>query len=295
MPWQSKYWFFTLNHPRSRDEAEFPELVRISQWLVYQLERGDNGTEHYQGYCVFPTNKRLAGVRKLLSRAHWEPRKGTHEEAKNYCSKEDTRVDGPWEYGEEPVPRQGERNDLIHLKAAIDRGATTGELYEEFFGSYIRYGRGIDKYRAFVASTIKRRPPKVFVLWGETGVGKSEAADWFLEFQESDYYVLERSDTGTWWDGYYGQRCVLVDEFYGWVCWSSLLRMIDRYRARAWQKGGSFPLIADTFVFTSNQSPSFWYKYGGHMQYKTLWRRLRYIVNCTDRECWLLEKTPWSE
>ena len=215
---------FTLNHPSSRDEAEFPKLIEHAQYLCYQQERGDDtNTKHYQGYVCFRTNKRLNAVRRFLTRAHWEVRRGTHQQAKDYCTKVDTRYKerGPYEYGEEPIPEQGARNDLVHLKARADQGATPLELYEEFFGSMCRYGRGVREYLALRASVIKRQMPKTYVFYGETGLGKTFSADNFLESVEADYYVLERSTSGVWWDGYYGQRAVFIDEYYGWIPWSS--------------------------------------------------------------------------
>ncbi len=69
---------------------------------IYQLERGAEGTEHWQGYLEFSVTKRLAALRRIhgLAGAHFERRRGTADEARNYCRKEDTRLAGPYEFGE---------------------------------------------------------------------------------------------------------------------------------------------------------------------------------------------------
>lgn len=42
-------------------------------------------------------------MKKICNRTHWEPIKS--DKGFEYCMKEETRVDGPWEYGEKPVKR----------------------------------------------------------------------------------------------------------------------------------------------------------------------------------------------
>ena len=53
---QTRAWCFTLNNP-VRDEP-VPATEDPKQWgasyLVYQLEKGESGTPHYQGYLYFP-------------------------------------------------------------------------------------------------------------------------------------------------------------------------------------------------------------------------------------------------
>lgn len=80
-----------------------PVLRGDLQYLVWQLESGQDETPHYQGYAYFGKAQTFAGVRDLGPRGHWEPRKGTHEQARTYCTKEASRVEGPWELGSPPA------------------------------------------------------------------------------------------------------------------------------------------------------------------------------------------------
>jgi len=46
----------------------------------------------------------MAVLQKLAPKGHFEPVK-VNNGADDYCLKEDTRVEGPWELGEKPVKR----------------------------------------------------------------------------------------------------------------------------------------------------------------------------------------------
>lgn len=50
-----------------------------------QLERGtgeeNQNTPHLQGYVVYTNKKSLAQQKKINQQAHWEVRKGSHEQA----------------------------------------------------------------------------------------------------------------------------------------------------------------------------------------------------------------------
>jgi len=67
----------------------------------------DTDKEHYQGFATFKTPSRLAKVKEVLGcdSAHIEKAKGTPLQAWEYCTKEETRIDGPWTYG---TPPQGQ-------------------------------------------------------------------------------------------------------------------------------------------------------------------------------------------
>lgn len=65
---------------------------------------------------------------------------------------------------------------------------------------------------------------------------------------------------GTWWDGYSGQTVVVIDEFYGWLGYDFLLRLLDRYSFAVETKGGSVSFTSKLVIFTSNKPPSEWYR-----------------------------------
>lgn len=48
--------------------------------MVLQLEKGEEGTPHFQGYVVFKQQKTLGGVRLVNGQAHWGARIRTHEQ-----------------------------------------------------------------------------------------------------------------------------------------------------------------------------------------------------------------------
>ena len=137
-------WVFTLNNPQPEENPSFWP----SRYVVYQLERGEEGTPHYQGYIVFYSNKTLAAVKKINPRAHWDLRRGTHDEARAYCTKEDTRIQPYVEKGVPPITR-GKRTDLLYVKQLLDDGATESEICrdEDALGTVARYPKLIGMYR----------------------------------------------------------------------------------------------------------------------------------------------------
>lgn len=91
-----KDWVFTLNNPQM-SAHDLRELLDLHcERAVFQLEKGEAGTMHFQGTLEMGARKQLSGMKKILPTAHWEKRRGTWQQSKDYCEKEDTRVDGPW-------------------------------------------------------------------------------------------------------------------------------------------------------------------------------------------------------
>lgn len=121
---QSRNWMVTWNNPpfqgtdleiERKLEDFFVGQLTSEDWSYcsWQLERGQSGTLHVQAYVQFAGNKRLASLRALWPGCHAEVRRGSHEQAVEYTSKEDTRIQGGvhHEHGE-ARNRPGRRRDL---------------------------------------------------------------------------------------------------------------------------------------------------------------------------------------
>jgi len=243
-----RHWIFTLNNPDSLlDISDCPGI----RYCIYQEEVGENGTLHFQGYLELARAQRLSWLRRWLPNAHFEPRRGTREQARAYCTKEETRVGGPYEHGDWMAGGQGTRNDLRGIMDAIKLQRSLREIAEENPGDFIRYSTGILRARSLFA---QRRTWKseVRVLYGPTGTGKSSmvARDWPAAYWKP---------RGAWWDGYDGQQEVVIDDFYGWLPYDQVLRMCDRYPLDVEVKGGFVTFVAKQVAFTSNKHPQVWW------------------------------------
>jgi len=257
---RSKYWMFTINNPATNEEpATWPHV----EYCVWQREVGENSTPHLQGYVIFEGAKQMSWLKSSVNgRAHWEARQGTHAQAKEYCTKEDTRRDGPWSVGDEPeVADQGKRMDLTLLKRKLDTGVTEKAIAEseDSFGIWLKYHKAIQRYRMLKRAGERNWHTFCLVLWGPPGVGKSRRAH--EEAGPGAYWLRKPSpNSPVWFDGYDGEETVVIDEFYGWIARDLMQRMCDRYPLLVDTKGGATPFLAKKVIITSNEPPANWWK-----------------------------------
>jgi hypothetical protein len=105
---QSRTWCFTLNNPHESYPSENEFKLAIGAYTptayMFQLERGEEETPHYQGCFKLKSPQRWSTVVKYIPRWHLEPCRDWAASL-IYCSKEDTRIKGPWFAGcEVPTP-----------------------------------------------------------------------------------------------------------------------------------------------------------------------------------------------
>lgn len=258
---------FTINNPENDEVPKSFEAQGVA-FCVWQAEVGLAGTRHLQGYLRLSNKRALGGMKKLHASAHWEVRKGTHEEAEAYCTKEETRAAGPWRFGEPPAA--GKRSDLSELHEMLQAGKSESEISDEAFGTWAKYFRAIERYRRLHTVANRDWHTEVVVLWGPTGTGKSRRASY--EAGPNAYWCLQPGQGQAFFlDGYEGQENVVIDEFYGWIPYSVLLKMLDRYPLMLHTKGGATNFYPKKVWITSNKPPSEWYRSGA---FAPLLRRL---------------------
>lgn len=248
-------WCLTINNPG----AEYPDKLKDVHrdhgmtYLVAQKEKGAEGTEHIQAYCHFENQVSFTTVKTIFQGAHIEAARGSAEENRTYCTKEETRIGGPWEYG--TMPQSGKRNDLLAVKADLDEGMLMQEIADKHFSQYVRYHKSFHAYcllkhkRTNEAKTIR-------VFWGPTGTGKTR---YCFDNYPGAYWKTKSTSNAQFWDGYDGEETIIIDEFYGWFSFDFMLRLTDRYPVNLDIKHGTVPLAARTVVFTSNKHPRDWY------------------------------------
>jgi len=262
----SRNWCFTINNPSSEeDKIQDWEEKNSARYCVWQMEKGEDGTPHAQGYlCVNPSKSLGFMKRNYNSRAHWEIRKApSHQAAIDYCRKEETRIAGPWEWGEKPqehgvVKSAAGPQALLDCVEHLKNGGKFEDLYETQLQCMSRNSKFLKEYNLTLKNKQRNWQTNVKVYWGDTGTGKSRRA--LHEAGENAYWMKKPARTqGVFFDGYDAHENVVIDEFYGWIPWDVLLRMIDRYPMHVDTKGGMVNFCPKNIWITSNKNPYSWY------------------------------------
>jgi hypothetical protein len=104
-------------------------------------------------------------------------------------------------------------------------------------------------YLMLVAPTDKQDTRGVW-YWGAPGLGKSHK----VRKSEPELYLKAQNK---WWDGYSGEKAVLLDDFdKGGICLGHYLKIwTDKWACNGEIKGSTIPLNHDRFYITSNYSP----------------------------------------
>jgi hypothetical protein len=230
------------------------------------------GTEHYQIYIELPKDQRLSYMRRIEGAAHWEPCKDI-QAAQDYCSKADTRVSGPYTGGQITGKiSQGRRTDLLRLRDSVKQGTPLRQICDDdtIAPTMLRYPRAYNLLQQ--AYTVDRNwDCTITLVFGPTGTGKTTWA-------HTEYPDIFTRMPGKWWDGYNGERKVLLDDFKGWIPFNELLRIADRWPYRAEIKGGSTSILCDELIITTNYPPRRWYNDTESKYWPAFWRRVGRIL-----------------
>jgi len=250
----AKHWCFTINNYTDDDIAALDVLPCI--YMIIGFEIGDEETPHLQGYVEFEKNVRFNRCKTLLGgRAHIESRKGSREQARDYCKKDGDFV----EFGEWIPPQQGKRNDLEDLMAVIRVEKDTLVQMEAMPKTYSKHIKMVDRYRAEIEkrSTRDFRKVECHIFWGAAGSGKSRRV---RELTNNTVFRVNTANRDFMFNGYDGEESILFDDFYGEVRYSDLLDIMDGYQQQVNVKYGHRYAQWTTVYFTSNKHPDSWYQ-----------------------------------
>lgn len=294
MPGFRRYMFTVNDIPQDTTETinlDFPpEKIRYAIW---KLEKAPTtGHMHLQGYCELFNSVSYGAAQKYFKpyKPHMEACKGTPDQCVAYILKTETAAGLPIEYGSRAS--QGERVDLRKAVTAFkDPKRNLKEILddEDVASSFVKYHRGLEKYRAQFATVMKLRSPTVYVLCGPTGTGKTRIAmgggptvsDEVAAEALTKIYSKPHGDK--WFDGYDGQIRLVIDEFTGWLPWAKLLQLCDKYPVLCETKGGMVNAAWEEVYITTNKLPKEWYR-TKDQHWPAFVRRVSFWVWCPEED-----------
>lgn len=245
---RSRGFVFTLNNYTKEDLKQFmtSQVKKQVSYYILGFEVGQQQTPHIQGYIHFHNAKSFMNVKKMITRAHIEKQHGSINENIAYCSKDNHYI----EYGE--PPKSGDRTDLKTIKKKVMEHIPIKDIIRDDIENLqqIKFMETLLKYQ----QPKERKKPYIQWYYGETGTGKTRDAIRFAELLNEDYYISMKNLQ--WWDGYIGQKVVIIDDFRKDFCtFHELLRILDRYPYRVNVKGSSLWFEPEHIIITSCYRP----------------------------------------
>lgn len=251
---RSRAFMLTINNPEQEDYLALELENGKHRYCCFQLEEGEEKkTRHLQVFLYYQNARIGKGLKKIWPTAHIENVENV-EAAMKYCKKEETRVQGPFEFGD--PPEQGKRTDLTDLADAIRQKKNLEELSILFPVLFIKYPRGIQflldqQYPGRTAA------PTVIWLYGLSRTGKTH----YVRSRHPLEQIYVKDGT-QWWDKYTQQQVILIDDFDGRWPYRDLLRLLD-YMPYQGQAKGCYVKINSPYIYITCEYPPehFWGDY----------------------------------
>ena len=238
---RSTKYLLTFNNPDDngveREKLKADLLALNPIYFCMSDEIGlEEHTPHIHVYVVFENARHFKKIKKVFPSAHIDQCFGNHEQCINYVFKEGewekkekgtTNIrESHYEFGERPQNHQGQRNDLVAIMEMIKGGAKPEDIFEVFPGYFTRLG-DIQKIISYYKTLDKKdfRYVEVVYICGPTGTGKTS---YVMDRYGKDVYRV--TDYSHPFDGYNGEKVLVLDEFKGQLNFADMLNYLDGHR-----------------------------------------------------------------
>ena len=287
---QSRRYCLTINNPEETDEQMYEYLKNLEhmKYFIFSREKGTKeGTVHLQIFLIFSIGKRFSTVKKLFPKAHIEHAKGTNNQNRDYCSKSETHISGPFEFGDFSEERS--RTDLKNFFVMINAGASDYELqclYPKL------YEKNVSKLQAFRNAKIMhdfgktiRNDLIVTYVYGPTEIGKTYSI--LKKYDKGSFYRITDYEKDPW-QNYIDQKVVVFDEYRSQFSMVSMLHFLDKYPVSLPSRYSNKVTCYNKVFVISNIPPSAQYKnYKADEPetFKAFNRRIHHVVHYTKDKC----------
>lgn len=254
---QSRKYQLTINNPKDKGYSHEDIVRRINgiKNIAYYCmcdEVGENGTYHTHIYIYKASAIRFSTVQNVFaidiknddgtfrkSYPHIEIAKGTSQQNKEYITKsgdkwskhkknETNLIETFEEYGDLPVERQGQRNDIHDLYDMINSGMDNHSIIATN-PDYMMYIDKIERTRQIIRENKYKdcwRTLDVVYVHGGTGTGKTKG---IMESLASYSDVFRVTDYDHPFDSYKGQETIVFEEFRSSLKIQDMLNYLDGY------------------------------------------------------------------
>lgn len=186
---EGRFWMCTVHTPNATHaemQAVFDGWAAMHSagkefCVVGQAEIGEGGKYHANVYFEFPTNHKLARLRKEFGAFYFAKRfaRSSQQHCIDYVTKEDTRATGDMaasiKIGDFKAPQQGKRTDIASAMDAVRSGLAEGKTATAVLRTlagghadvYVKYHQGMERAIALLKpDTVADDTPSFDKLWG---------------------------------------------------------------------------------------------------------------------------------
>lgn len=282
---------------KNMESAEtYFENLEHRKYCVFQYEQGEEGTKHFQGLIIFSIGKRFKTIRDYMPFAHLEKCKGSNRQARDYCTKKETRIEGPFEIGQFAEERQ--RTDYKDFIDLVQSGMSKQEISKLYPMLYVKEHNKINSIRADMYEEYfkKYRDVEVTFIYGSAGTGKSTYISTLYTPDEAfDVTTIDNS----MFTNYDYQDVLVLDEFSGGMKVGTFNRMCDfkpfDLRGLGCAKPSCFHKV---FIISNYSLPQIIKRMCGddYQLYKTIDRRIHRIIHFTGLGKYKVERDcEWTD
>jgi hypothetical protein len=262
----------TLNQPHEHYKdfmaQDWLEALYKKTEAVYvngQLEKGEKeGTIHLQFYVNLPKQNRYreTAMKKFCPHTHWVA-VGKDNGASTYCLKPETRIEGPWEFGEKPLHMNdsAENKRRRQITNAEILGGNLKELIDQekvSLYSLPALTKALEQYNKLGQKEAEPLSDTCGIwIYGPKGVGKSHYA------RESLGYTTDQilnKNINKWFNdwNHLKHKVVLLDDYdhSHYHLGHYLKQWADKFPFQAETKGSTqFSIRPEKIIVTSNYTP----------------------------------------
>lgn len=259
----SKSWFLT--YPKCGLSKDIVHALltakRPTKGGVIAVEAHEDGTPHVHVFLLLVEPYQCANARfwdlehdDIVYHGNYQKCRNIDDVVKYIKKDGDIKEWGDIKWEERVAAKKDHRK--AKAQSLIDRTKTLAEVIDEdptlLFGAH-RLKQDLDTYFQSKIKPLKTEGVRGIWVYGLPETGKSHYVQETLE-DPADLYI---KDQNKWWDGYIGQKAVLLDDFdkQGDCLSHYMKRWPDKWPIFGQVKGSSVPLCYERFYVTSNYHP----------------------------------------